>query len=145
MPTLRQAYENLQGDPPDSMPFLVKLLENPESPLALGGAISLRDHDYLHCIFDKGFTPAEEAFIVGLTMGNASNTCKIHYLIWCFSALFLYPAPYNNSVGDLEEFFKGVKVGESLTVKNLCTFDFSYIDYLPMTTVRKFLGVQDAY
>jgi hypothetical protein len=54
--TLKDAYETLEGDPPSKIPFIVWLLENPKSPLALPGCIDLYNHDCIHLLLKQGFT-----------------------------------------------------------------------------------------
>ena len=56
------------------IPKVIQLLENPKSPLPFPGQITLENHDCLHVLFDIGFSLADEAFIVGFTMGNDSQT-----------------------------------------------------------------------
>ena len=135
--SLAQAYQALEGDSPADIPWLVWLLENPESPLALGGSISLRNHDYLHILLNRGFTPADEAFVIGMTMGNDPQTRSWHYLIFKFAARFLYPNPYRFSRQHLDIFEQGVQFGQSLPVKNLNRFDFSLVERSPVQLLRQ--------
>ena len=73
---LREALQSMGGDPPSSIPFLLWLLENPDSPIALPGKIDLYRHDCLHLLLDRGFSLYDEAFVVGFTMGNDVQTQK---------------------------------------------------------------------
>ncbi len=95
--TLSAACHHLQGDPPQEIPFLVWLLENPDSPYSMPGNISLANHDRLHCILDRGFAAADEAFIVGFSMGNDSATNWIHILILKIAAFIFNPKKYRFS------------------------------------------------
>jgi hypothetical protein len=61
--TLRQRLNQLGGDRPDQIPFLVWLLENPDSCFALPGCIDLHGHDCLHVLLQRGFSPYDEAFV----------------------------------------------------------------------------------
>lgn len=54
----------------------VWMVENPESPFALAGAIDLYDHDCVHCVLDRGLLLPDEAFVIGYTMGNDSTFSK---------------------------------------------------------------------
>ncbi len=67
--TLEAAIREINGDPASSIPFLVWLLENLASPIALPGKIDLYCHDCLHVLLNKGFSLEDEAFVVGFTMG----------------------------------------------------------------------------
>lgn len=117
--TLNAACHDLQGDPPQDIPFLVWLLENPDSPCSMPGKIDLADHDRLHCILDRGFTAEDEAFIVGFSMGNDLATNWIHVLILKIAAFIFYPQKYRFSFTDMQEFDRGFLLGKSLRVRNL--------------------------
>ena len=76
------------------IPFIVWLLENPESIVSLPGKISLQDHDYLHSVLDCDRSPTGEAIIIGSCMGSDPNTKKIHILIFKLFARYVYPQAY---------------------------------------------------
>ena len=135
--SLAQAYDELGGDDPSDIPWIIWLLENPESPLALGGSISLRNHDYMHILLGRGFSPEDEAFVIGVTMGNDSQTHGLHYLIFKFAARFLYPGVYRFSKEHLNIFDAGVAAGQSLPVKNLNRYNFSQVDEVPVRMLQK--------
>lgn len=63
-------YQEINLDNQTDIPLIIKLLENPASPIALLGKISLQNHDCLHIILDISVSPSDEAFIIGFTMGN---------------------------------------------------------------------------
>ena len=54
------------------MQFHIKY-ENPESPDALPGAIDLARHDCIHVLLGRGLHVQDEAFVIGATMGAASD------------------------------------------------------------------------
>ncbi|MEL7027094.1 MAG: hypothetical protein AAGO57_07705 [Pseudomonadota bacterium] len=60
------------------VPEIIRKYENPESPDALPGAISLERHDCLHVILGRGLHVQDEAFIIGATMGAASDINDDH-------------------------------------------------------------------
>ncbi len=94
--TLRETYNELcraqtfKG----KSPFIVWLFENPASPLALPGSISLAQHDYVHCLLGKNLSLSSEAYVLGFTMGCDPNTREWH--LWFFKMLscYLYPKQY---------------------------------------------------
>jgi hypothetical protein len=73
-----------------AIPLIIRLFENPSSPIALPGKISLHNHDCLHIILGLGVSPAEEAFIIGFTMGNDDRTKIWHVRLFKFIARFVY-------------------------------------------------------
>lgn len=135
--SLAQAYEELGGDAPSDIPWIIWLLENPESPFALGGSISLRNHDYMHILLKRKFSPEDEAFVIGVTMGNDSQTHVLHYFIFKLAARFLYPGVYRFSKEHLRIFDEGVVLGQALPLKNLNRYDFSQIDEIPVDVLQK--------
>ena len=54
--------------------WLVWLLENPNSPVSLTGAIDLYNHDIIHILLDRGMEVKDEAMVSGFTMGNSTAT-----------------------------------------------------------------------
>jgi hypothetical protein len=139
--TLKEAYSQFPGDPPQDIPFLVWLLENPNSPLPFPGKISLKKHDYLHVILDLDFSCKSEAFVVGFTMGNDVSTNQVFIKLFKFIAHFLYPQKYRFSDLDVRYFEKGLTFGRDLPRKNLnaCIFDDFQEDSL--LNIRSDLGI----
>ncbi|MDZ4872114.1 MAG: hypothetical protein CLLPBCKN_001502 [Chroococcidiopsis cubana SAG 39.79] len=104
--TLAQARAQIGGDCPDEIPFLVWLLENPDSPLALPGKIHLREHDYLHLLLRRGFAASDEAYVIGFTMGNDMETQQWHLWLYKFVSRFLYPPNFRFNRTDLGSWIK---------------------------------------
>lgn len=140
--TLAAACEDLQGDPPDTIPFLVWLLENPASPLNMPGSIDLFGHDRIHLLLKKGFSPAEEAYVVGLTMGNDANTSWLHLLVLKIAAYCLYPRKYRLTYSELNIFDRGVRLGRSTKVKNINKLDWSQWDWKLLKDIRLEIGLE---
>lgn len=117
--TLCIAYQDLPGDPPQDIPFLVWLLENPDSPCSLPGNISLKNHDRLHCILNQGFSSENEAYVVGFSMGNDVRANWIHLITIKIAAFLFYPKKYRFKYVDMKAFDRGVQLGRSTEIKNL--------------------------
>jgi hypothetical protein len=139
--TLIDAFEDLQGDPPGEIPLLVWLLENPASPISMPGSIDLFGHDCIHLLLKQGFSPANEAYIVGFTMGNDNSTNWLHLLIFKIAAYFLYPRKYKLTYSELQLFDQGVKFGRKTKVKNINKFDWSNWHHKILKDVRMELGL----
>ncbi len=71
--TLAEVLSTLPAANAEDVPEIIRKYENPESPDALPGAISLARHDCIHVILGRGLHVQDEAFIIGATMGAASN------------------------------------------------------------------------
>lgn len=139
--TLNQAYQLIGGDPPSQIPFLVWLLENPDSPLALPGSIYLKEHDFIHLLLKRGFSSDDEAYVLGFTMGNDSRTKKWHLFIFQLFSLYLYPQKYRFSQNDMKAFEQGFLLGKKLSIQNLNQIAFQpYLDR-NLSEIRVSLGI----
>lgn len=139
--TLEEAYELIEGDSPSSIPFLVWLLENPDSLLALPGKIRLRDHDCLHLLLNKGFSLEDEAFIIGFTMGNDLQINKLYFSIFKIASLFFYPYNYQFQFQHIKALDLGFIYGKCSTIKNINQINFQIYFSKKIVEVRSELGI----
>ena len=123
------------------IPFVIWLLENPNSLLALPGKISLRHHDYIHILLGRGISPKDEAFVIGFTMGNDLKTNKLHLFIYKVFAKFLYPYPYNFSAVDLINFNLGFMYGRRIKVKQINEINFEIYQNETIGFLRSLFGI----
>ncbi len=133
------------GDLPDKIPALVRLLENPASPVALPGSIALHGHDCLHVLLGRGFSAEDEAFVIGFSMGTALNCKAWHVAIFKFAAFFLYPSVYRLNRAQLEVFDRGFAYARTLAHRNLHAFDFRPFEKMPLDSLRARLGIDADY
>ena len=138
---LQKAYESLEGDPPSKIPFIIWLLENPDSPVALPGCINLYGHDCIHLLLRQGFTSKNEAYVVGFTMGNDVRTNQFHLMIFKFVARALYPEKYRIDASEIEYFERGFELGRKIHVKNLNRFPFSQWQAKTLQDIRIEIGL----
>lgn len=134
--TLARAYNLIVGDCPDEIPFVVWLLENPNSPFALPGKIHLRQHDYLHLILGRGFSTSDEAYVIGLTMGNDLETKRWQIWLYKVVSLLIYPSQFRFAISDLKAFDEGLARGRSLPIKNLNKLDFTNYQDWQLSSLR---------
>lgn len=71
--TLRDVLDTMPAADAAEVPEIIRKYENPESPDALPGAITLARHDCIHVLLGRGLHVQDEAFIIGATMGAASD------------------------------------------------------------------------
>lgn len=71
--SIAQVLATLPAANAEDVPEIIKRYENPESPEALPGAIHLNRHDCIHVLLGRGLHVQDEAFIIGVTMGAASD------------------------------------------------------------------------
>jgi hypothetical protein len=139
--TLAAAVEDLKGDPPGTIPWLVWLLENPASPLSLPGKIDLNGHDCIHLLLKRGFRSRDEAYVVGFTMGNDTSTNSIHLLIFKVAAYFLYPLKYRFTYLELKIFDLGVRRGRRAKIENINKIDWLRWKHQKLRDIRRELGL----
>lgn len=71
--TLGDVLASMPKSDANAVPEIVRRYENPESPEAFPGSITLARHDCLHVILGRGLHVQDEAFVIGATMGSASD------------------------------------------------------------------------
>ncbi|MEM1274163.1 MAG: hypothetical protein AAGF88_10115 [Pseudomonadota bacterium] len=76
--TIAEVLATLPAANAADVPDVIKKYENPESPDALPGAIHLDRHDCIHVLLGRGLHVQDEAFIIGVTMGAASDITEAH-------------------------------------------------------------------
>ncbi len=140
--TLSEAYKSLQGDEQSDIPWIVWLLENPASPIALPGNVDLAGHDCLHLLLKKGFTSSSEAYVVGFTMGNDQRTKWFHFQFFKLAVLFLYPPKYRLSYSEIRILERGFKLGQRTLVKDLNQVDLVKWNTKTLEQLRSDLGLQ---
>ena len=99
--------------------WLVWLLENPNSPVSLTGAIDLYNHDIIHILLDRGMEVKDEAMVIGFTMGNSTATSSWVRWLFEFCARYLYPVSYRFNEYDLLEFERGFAYGYTRSRRNI--------------------------
>ncbi len=113
------ALRLLRSDPTTicTAPLIVRLVENPAFSFFgknLGifpGAVNLEDHDLIHVILKRRFTPRDEIYVIGFTMGSSKKmNCILIRLYWLIARV-LYPAGYKPQAKHFSWFIAGVAHG----------------------------------
>ncbi len=140
--TLQELLPFVNITPPEDIPTLVRLLENPQSPLPLPGKISLYNHDCLHILLNQKISSSGEAFVIGFTMGNDPKTLPIHVNLFKFCSRYLYPHSYRFYPKDFYFFDFGFNYGKSLKIQ-FNRIDFSLSQNIPIVKLRQQLGISE--
>lgn len=140
---LGQALSTMNGDLPSKIPFLIRLLENPASPVALPGNIDLYRHDCLHLLLDRHFSAYDEAFVVGFTMGNDTRINWFHLAFFKFVSSWFYPNVYRFNRSHLHVFDLGVAYGQAVSVRDINRFDFSEYEDQSLEQLQMTLGIDN--
>ena len=99
--------------------WFVWLLENPNSPVSLTGAIDLYNHDIIHILLDRGMEVKDEAMVIGFTMGNSTATSSWVRWLFEFCAKYVYPEGYRFDEHDLLEYERGFAYGYTRPRRNI--------------------------
>ena len=143
--TLKAVLDTLPGAPPEEISWLVRLMENPESPLALTGAVSLERHDCIHILLGRGLLNQDEAFVIGYTMGTAKRDLRrFETFLFKKVARYLYPTPYRLTKADLKAYQLGVTAGRAAKAEKIYDFPFEDHHNTQLGKLRTLIGVDKA-
>lgn len=138
--TLAQAQSKFSLNSQEEIPWLVWLLENPQSWVALPGAISLFNHDCLHLLLGKTMTASDEAFVIGFTMGSDPEIKLWQIKLFKFFTRHLYPKNYRFLEPHWEYYERGLKYGKTFSVQ-FNTIDFSLYQNCSVESLRQQFGI----
>lgn len=141
--TLRALYDTLPGFPAEAVHPMVRLFENPDSPIAFEGAITLERHDIVHCLLGRGLIDQDEAFVLGYTMGTSKRMNRVKK--WAFKTVLAnYPEPYRIMGPELKAYDLGVEAGSKCGTNAI--YDHPLENYFDLTIceARRQLGIDKA-
>ncbi len=139
--TLRQVLETLPGNDAAEIHWLIRLLERPSSPVALSGAIGLKDHDCVHVLLGRGLLAQDEAFVLGFTMGADREMKFWEPALFRFCAQYLYPKIYRLSARHIAIFNLGLESARRSDCRDLHKFDFQKNLDQPVGKLRAMLKI----
>lgn len=140
--SLRKVYGEMPRDAADGVPWVVRALENPSSPIALPGAVDLFAHDCIHVLLGRGLLPQDEAFVLGFTMGSARRLRGWHVALFKRCARLLYREPFRFSQVDADVFAFAVQAARQGGALPLADVDFRSLFEQPLRLVRAGLGLK---
>ncbi|MEM9531911.1 MAG: hypothetical protein AAGA23_13445 [Pseudomonadota bacterium] len=138
---LGDCLDSLPGATASAIPLLVRLFENPASPLALPGAITLERHDALHVLLGRGLMAQDEAFVIGFTMGSDTRVRPRHHRLFRWLATRLYRKPYRLKPHHLLAFDLGFGFGQEQHCRNFHDFPFEERKDATLGELRAELGL----
>jgi hypothetical protein len=110
---------SLPGASDVDIPEIVRQLENPSSPVALPGAVTLRRHDVIHILLGRGLLDQDEAFVLGFTMGNDSKYRDADGVLMRKALEHWYPEPFRILGNKLQIFNLGVQTGQRMGIPDI--------------------------
>ena len=139
--TLRAVMKTMPANEQADISKIVKLFENPASPIALPGAINLERHDCLHALLGRGLLPQDEAFVIGFTMGTSKYISGFAEGLFKKATRYLYPKPYKFSKEHLIAFEIGLRYGKVCKAEEIYDFPFEHFMDEKINKIRKKLGI----
>ncbi len=139
--TLGHVLSTMPSIEASDVPLWIRIIENPASPVAFPGAITLANHDAVHVVLGRGLMTQDEAFVIGYTMGADRALRDWHGQAFAWISHRLYRPPYRFSAGDLVSFRLGLWEGRIQPCKNINKVDFSALHGNSMRDLRARLGV----
>ena len=113
--TIAEVLATLPAADAEDVPEIIRKYENPSSPDALPGAIELARHDVIHVLLGRGLHVQDEAFVIGATMGAASDITDEHVDTFIRVSTTEYPKHWRF----LEEHIPSYRLGVGFAVDNL--------------------------
>lgn len=121
--TIAEVLATMPAAAAEDVPDIIKRYENPESPEALPGAISLARHDCIHVLLGRGLHVQDEAFVIGATMGAASDISESAVDLFIEVSTTLYPEHWRFK----QEHIASYRLGIGYAVDNLPNTDLHLI------------------
>ena len=116
------------------------MFEHPRSPFSFPGSLPLFEHDCIHVLCGRDKSLHDEAFVIGMTMGNDANTYGFHVLLFKAIACFLYPKQYRFHKEHLLAFDLGFNYGRRV-LKKFHDCDLQALRNHPITKLRQSFGI----
>ena len=142
--TLAEVLATMPAAAADDVPDIIKKYENPDSPDALPGAIHLNRHDCIHVLLGRGLHVQDEAFIIGATMGAASDITDADIDLFIRVSTTEYPEHWRFEEAHIASY----RLGMGYAVDNLPNKDLHLIPLekepwqsMTVAEARKRLGI----
>lgn len=139
--TLREVMDTLPANNPEDISMIVRIFENPKSPIALKGAVSLERHDSIHIMLGRGLLPQDEAFVIGFTMGTSKNISRLETFLFNVISTKFYPKIYRFSRMHMKAYKLGMEYGKSCKCTKI--YEFPFEDHMSdkISDLRKRLDI----
>ena len=139
--TLRQVLATLPAAPPQAIPWIVRLFENPRGWLRLHGAVDLANHDMIHVLLGRGLLGQDEAFVIGFTMGSTKAVSSLERWFFKIVVASVYPAPYRIPWRILAAYDLGLEAGRTLGARDVHRAVGAALLDRPLGDLRRHLGI----
>lgn len=142
--SLDSIYHSMPGDSSSTVPWYVWLLENPNSPVALAGAVDLRGHDCIHILLGRGLLQQDEAFVLGFTMGRSRPCPGWQARLFRRCARYVYQGAYRFDPVDCQVFDFALDAARRMHGEPLHSLDIRPWLERPVGELRAALAIDPA-
>lgn len=144
--TMLEARNTLPGISEAALPKLLVKYEDPTSAHALVGSVKLDHHDIIHILLRRGLLDQDEAFVLGFTMGTATNI-DISGPASRFKEILAkeYGEPYRIPLLKLPAFDLGIQCARESQCRDIFAIPLTDPQYLNMSVsdLRAYCGISD--
>lgn len=143
--TLGEVKSSLPGAKQQDINIIVRLLENPKSPIALKGAVTLERHDCIHILLGRGLLNQDEAFVIGFTMGTSKNISRLEEFIFKTVSVYLYPKQYRFNSKHMMVYKFALEEGKKIPIDKIFEFPFEKYYNWKLGQLREKLKINSDY
>ena len=146
--TVAESIQQLKtfGASQDDIPLIIRLVENPKFDLPwidiFPGAVDLHTHDHIHVLLGRGLLAADEAFVIGFTMGSTNRTGELTSTLFSWTSKYLYPEHYQFDDEALAVYRDAVMLGRISNCLPLDEIDFSLYQQHTLAEARAAFGIE---
>lgn len=141
---LGHVLRTLPGNAAAEIDPLVRLFENPASPMAFRGAITLERHDAVHVLLGRGLLGQDEAFVLGFTMGAEKDVPPWQVEAFRTVARRFYSGANQFREADMRVFDLGRAAAKAMGAQPLADFPFERHRRTPIGVLRRRLRIDTA-
>lgn len=131
----------------EDIPLIIQLVENPKFDLPgieiFNGATTLDTHDHIHILLGRGLLPADEAFVIGFTMGSTNRVTTTEEKLYSFFSKYLFPKAYRFDDMAIQIFKDAVRLGYVSDCQRLDKVDYPKLYGMTISEARAAIGIEE--
>jgi len=126
-----------------SIPWVVRLFENPSSPFYLPAPTTMAMHDTIHVLLGRGLLNQDEAFVIGFGMGASLGSTEVKRMIFEFVSSKLYPKAYRLNSDDLKVFNLAFDLAQQSSIRNIHLDNERTLGRMSIKEAREYYGLDE--
>jgi len=126
-----------------TIPWIVRLFENPSSPFYLPAPTIMHMHDTIHVILGRGLLNQDEAFVIGFGMGASLGATQIKRMVFEFVSTTLYPKAYRFGKNDRKVFNLAYDIAQKTDIRNIHLDNEKELAKMTIKEAREHYGIDN--